>query len=62
MKAEKMMPGRWYRTVPNKYGRFVAGSLTADGKHIMVFLDGDTDMQSCLGLRPDDEVEPAETK
>lgn len=59
LKAKDMERGSWYRT--NRYGRFIAGGRLND-KCMLVYLDGDQDMQSMDSLLNDDEVEIAKPK
>lgn len=59
IKAESMIPGNWYWTEED--GRFVASEHCDDGFAI-VYLDGDQDMQSLLGISFNTLVYPAISK
>ena len=60
LKAKDMVIGHWYRT--DRTGRFVAGGPMQSGKHILIYIDGDMDMQSCEGISLDTIVETAVPK
>ena len=62
MNARDMRPGCWYVEVPNHYGRFVADEFDAAQDLVLVFLDGDQDLQSRLLLDGSAQVVPAEPK
>lgn len=59
LKAKDMVEGRWYKT--ETYGPFKAGWKMKDDS-VLVYLDGNMNMQSSVTLRPDEEVEVAVPK
>ena len=61
VKAREMIEGHWYSIIG--YNRCVAGGWLGKEKRMrLVFIDGDTDMQSCQGVPLEEDVVAAEPK